>query len=150
MIRHATSSPEETRAVGRQLARTLAPGDVVALFGELGTGKTQLVMGMCEALGAQGHVASPTFTLIREYPAGECTVVHIDLYRITSPGELAELGIREYWSPPFITMIEWADRIEEHLPDPCIRVRLELGREQGDRLITIEGQATSGDGNSGS
>jgi tRNA threonylcarbamoyladenosine biosynthesis protein TsaE len=145
MIQHATFSSEETRRLGRELARTLIPGDVVALFGELGTGKTQLVKGVCEQLGAHGHVASPTFTLIREYPAARCTVVHMDLYRITSPGELADLGLSDYWGAPYITMIEWADRLGDHLPDRCLHVHLEFGRGHEERLITIDGQRSGGD-----
>ena len=77
-----TTSPGETIDLGRSFAFRLRPGDVVALLGDLGTGKTRFVMGVCEALGARGHIASPTFTLINEYPAPFGIVAHIDLYRI--------------------------------------------------------------------
>ncbi len=137
MTRCVTSSSRETRDLGRSLAQSLVGGDVVALFGDLGSGKTEFVMGVCEQLGARGHVASPTFTLINEYPAENCMVAHMDLYRISSAMELAELGVSEYWAPPFISLIEWADRIEDHLPESCIRVRLEFGPEHSSRVITI-------------
>ncbi|MCK5572059.1 MAG: tRNA (adenosine(37)-N6)-threonylcarbamoyltransferase complex ATPase subunit type 1 TsaE, partial [Bacteroidetes bacterium] len=77
-------SPEDTLGLGRDYAARLRPGDVVALMGELGSGKTQFVAGICEGLGVRGHVASPTFTFINEYAAPFGTVAHIDLYRIDS------------------------------------------------------------------
>ncbi len=119
-------------------ARSLQGGDVVALFGDLGTGKTCFITGVAAGLGVAGHVASPTFTMIHEYPAAEWTVVHIDLYRITSVAELAELGIEEYFREQCICLIEWAERMMGHLPASAIRVKLAYGKGDNDRLITIE------------
>ena len=79
-------------ALGQIVRAELHPGDVVALLGDLGSGKTRFVMGVCDALGARGHVASPTFTLINEYPAPFGAVVHVDMYRIGSRGELRNWG----------------------------------------------------------
>ncbi len=116
MTIRVTRSPAETAALGEEFSSNLRPGDVVALVGELGGGKTGFVGGICEGLGVQGHVTSPTFTLIHEYPARDVVVVHADMYRITSAREVAEIGLDEYFAPPFICLIEWADRILELLP----------------------------------
>ena len=131
-------SREETMQFGMSFARSLHNGDVVALFGDLGTGKTHFIAGVCRSLGVQGQTASPTFTIINEYPAIGCTVVHIDLFRITSHDEVAELGIEEYFSEQYICLIEWAERMIEYLPESAIRVRLEYGEEDNDRFIVIE------------
>ncbi len=137
MIRHTSSSPESTVALGRDFARTLAPGSVVALFGDLGTGKTQFVSGICAGLHVRGHVASPTFTLINEYPAPFGTVAHVDLYRIEREAELAELGMQEYFRDDCICLIEWAERALEFLPGNHTRVKIEFGTGDSERSILI-------------
>ncbi|MEK9138001.1 MAG: tRNA (adenosine(37)-N6)-threonylcarbamoyltransferase complex ATPase subunit type 1 TsaE [Bacteroidota bacterium] len=131
-------SREETIRLGESLAASLKGGDVVALSGELGTGKTHFINGVCRGLAVRGHVASPTFTFINEYPADVFTVVHIDLYRVSSRRELAELGIEEYFSERFICLIEWAERMTEYLPHSYISVKLAYGDEENDRLIIID------------
>jgi len=130
-------SQEETIALGRAFAASLQPGDVVALYGSLGSGKTRFVSGVCEGLGARMHATSPTFTLINEYPAPFGTVVHVDLYRIKSRSELAELGIEEYFSEECICLIEWAEAVTEMLPHRHYEVRLSLGEDDASRLIEI-------------
>ena len=131
-------STEETVQVGRSLAHSLQNGDVVALFGDLGTGKTHFIAGVCEGLGVQGHVASPTFTIINEYPAPGRTVVHIDLYRITSDLEMFDLGIEEYFNDRCICLIEWAERMRASLPHSSVRVKLAYGGKENDRVIEID------------
>jgi tRNA threonylcarbamoyladenosine biosynthesis protein TsaE len=130
-------SPEETTGIGHAFAATLKNGDVVAFSGGLGTGKTHFIKGVCDGLGVRTHVASPTFTFINEYPAGERTVVHIDLYRVQSPRELAELGVGEYFNERSICLIEWADRMAGALPEPHIDVQLSFGEAENDRVITV-------------
>ncbi len=132
-----TTSPAETTDLGRSFALRLHPGDVVALLGDLGTGKTRFVMGVCDALGARGHVASPTFTLINEYPAPFGAVVHIDMYRIGSRGELRELGVEEYFDDRHVCLIEWAEEVLDLLPPEYYRVELGYGAREHERTIRI-------------
>jgi tRNA threonylcarbamoyladenosine biosynthesis protein TsaE len=136
-------SADETIRLGKAFAATLRPGDVVVLSGELGAGKTKFIAGICDALGVHTHVGSPTFTLINEYPARLCTVVHIDLYRITTQRELVDLGVEEYFDDQHICLIEWGERMAELLPQSHIAVRLAHGNEDTERVITIEGAGRS-------
>lgn len=104
-----TNSEDETSAVGEQLARTLQPGDVVLLFGELGAGKTAFVRGLARGLGgAPDDVSSPTFTLIQEY-SGRITLYHVDLYRLEAR-EIPDLGLEDLVLGDGVVAIEWADR----------------------------------------
>ena len=130
-------SREETIRFGQSFAGMLKNGDVVALSGDLGTGKTHFIVGVCAGLGVRSHVASPTFTFINEYQADGRTVVHVDLYRIASNRELFELGITEYFSDQYICLIEWAERMAEYLPSSCIEVKLAYGKGEHDRVILI-------------
>jgi tRNA threonylcarbamoyl adenosine modification protein YjeE len=109
-----------------RLGGALAVGDVVALTGPLGAGKTTFVQGLAEGVGvpAERHVASPTFTLVNEHP-GRIPLVHVDLYRIGSPAELPELGIEEAYDRA-ATAIEWADRYWEILPGDVLHVDIEV------------------------
>jgi tRNA threonylcarbamoyladenosine biosynthesis protein TsaE len=145
MKRYHTSSPEETVALGRFFGSLLHPGDVVALTGSLGSGKTLFVRGVCEALCATGHIGSPTFTLINEYPAPFGAVVHIDLYRIDSRAELADLGIQEYFTETCICLIEWAESVCDILPRGYRMVTLAFGTDEGERIITIRQGEEAGD-----
>ncbi len=133
-----THSPDETVALGRAFAAELRPGDVVALSGSLGSGKTQFVRGVCEGLGTAGHVSSPSFTLINEYPAPFGIVAHVDLYRIRSRRELAELGVEEYFTDRCVTCIEWPEEMAGRLPPDVVRVKFDFGSEERDRVITID------------
>ncbi len=132
-----TTSPGETTQLGSSFASKLHPGDVVAILGDLGSGKTRFVMGVCDALGARGHVASPTFTLINEYPAPFGAVVHIDMYRIGSRGELRELGIEEYFDDRHVCLIEWAESVLDLLPPEYYRVEIAHGANEQERRVTI-------------
>ena len=117
-------SAEETIAFGRQLAGTLRAGDVLALTGDLGAGKTCLVKGIAAGLGITQPVTSPTFTLIHEYPGGRLPLAHIDLYRLETPAAALAIGIEDYLGGAGITVIEWAERIAELLPAQTKRIRL--------------------------
>ena len=117
-------SAEETIAFGRQLAGSLRAGDVLALTGDLGAGKTCLVKGLATGLGITHAVTSPTFTLIHEYRGGRLPLAHIDLYRLATAGEAVNIGIEEYLSGAGVTVIEWAERIESLLPAQTKRIRL--------------------------
>jgi tRNA threonylcarbamoyladenosine biosynthesis protein TsaE len=132
-----TGSSAETIALGQSFARSVRPGSVVGLVGTLGSGKTQLVIGICRGLGVEAHVASPTFTLINEYPAPFGTVVHADLYRIGSRTELAELGIEEYFNNRCICLIEWAERMDDILPAEAHMVTVAHGADADERVFTF-------------
>jgi len=141
-----TYSARETHELGRRLGKRLAPGDVVALIGELAAGKTVLTQGIAEGLGVPPHVAvsSPTFTLINRY-RGRCPLIHADLYRITDPIELDALGYEEWLDPTdSVTVVEWADRAGSLLPPEYLRVTLE--HQSGDirriRMETVGAVAT--------
>lgn len=133
--RQTTTTPEETAAVGEALGRTLAAGDVVALYGELGAGKTCFVQGLVRGLDVVGHATSPTFVMVNEY-RGRLTVNHVDAYRATSLTELVDLGLLDLLGGDGVTLVEWADKAEPLLPERAVRVRIEgVGDEP--RLITI-------------
>jgi len=119
-----THSAEETFALGRQLAATLRKGDVFAITGDLGAGKTQLVKGIAAGLGIAQEATSPTFTLIHEYPGGKFPLYHIDLYRLDSPEEALKIGLDEYLGSDGVTVIEWADKFVELIPTEARWIRM--------------------------
>jgi tRNA threonylcarbamoyladenosine biosynthesis protein TsaE len=133
-----TRSSEETVALGASFAASLAPGAVVGLVGDLGSGKTQFVVGVCRGLGLDARVSSPTFTLINEYPAPFGTVVHADLYRISTRRELAELGIEEYFNDRCLCLIEWAERMRGDLPGDAHLVSIAAGVDAAERVFTFD------------
>ncbi len=120
-----SSSVEETQAFGERLGRLLRAGDVVALYGELGSGKTTLVQGLAQGIGRDPHsVKSPTFVLMREYP-GQVPLIHVDGYRLEGAPAISWLDLEALFSPHKITVIEWAERFTGLLPDDRLEVRLE-------------------------
>ena len=132
-----TRSEEETREFGKAFAAKLVPGSVVAIYGDLGAGKTRLVQGICQGLGIPGHVASPTFTIVHEYRGKTATVFHFDFYRIRSLEEVAELGFEEYIRTDTICLLEWAEKVKPLLPVRRYDVTLALGKDSSERQITI-------------
>jgi tRNA threonylcarbamoyladenosine biosynthesis protein TsaE len=120
-----TQTTSETVRIGKSIGSLLRPGDVVALVGELGTGKTQFIKGLAEGLGVgkPTYISSPSFTLINEYP-GRVPFYHIDLFRLESEKEAEELGLEEYFQGEGITAIEWADRIPSLLPDENLWIHI--------------------------
>jgi tRNA threonylcarbamoyladenosine biosynthesis protein TsaE len=130
-------SVEETMDVARQIAALLSPGDCVAIFGELGAGKTQLVRGIVEALGGDGRqVSSPTFTLVHAYETPKMPVIHIDAYRIRGTDEVEGIGFAELLNQHGVTLIEWAQRVEGALPAKRFEVRL-VATDESTRWITL-------------
>lgn len=138
-----TKSPQETREVGRSFAAQLKAGDVVTLSGNLGSGKTQFVFGVCEGLNARGHVASPTFTFINEYETDFGKVAHMDLYRINKRAEIAELGVGEYFNENCVCLIEWPEMIMDLLPEKYYEVRIMYGGKDSERQIEISGAVSA-------
>lgn len=117
-MKNTTTSPDETLAFARKFARSLKPGDILALVGELGAGKTCFVSGLAEGLGVdtRAYVRSPSFTLMNEYKGGRLTLFHFDFYRLKNAAELDLLGLYEYFDGGGVTVIEWADKFPETLP----------------------------------
>ena len=128
-----TSSEEETEACGRELAESLAPGSVVALYGDLGAGKTAFVRGMALGLGVEESVSSPTFTIVNEYP-GRIPLFHFDLYRLRDEGELFDIGWEDYLDRGGICALEWSERAEGAFGPDTVKVSI---RRLGDTLREI-------------
>ena len=114
-----------TRAIGAALAEVLGPGDVVGLAGDLGAGKTRLVQGAADALGADGPVLSPSFMLVREYD-GYPPIHHVDAYRLSGPLELEDLGLEDVLSTDAVVFVEWADRVAAALPESWLELVLHI------------------------
>ena len=138
-MRRTSSSFEQTVTLGEQIGSRLEPGDIVALEGPLGSGKTSFVKGIARSLGIREEVTSPSFTLISEY-RGRMPLYHMDLYRIDSSEEFELLGAEELMYGGGVTVIEWAEKMSEYLPEKCISLVFHL-LEGGDREIEIEGIA---------
>ena len=122
-----TDSAEETKRLAARLASALKPGDVLALEGELGSGKTQFVQGLAQGLGVSedGYVRSPSFTLLNQYD-GKLSLYHFDFYRLHNSLDLDDLGLEEYFDGKGITVIEWADRFPGALPKRAIHIKFEI------------------------
>ena len=119
-----TATPEQTWRVGELLGRALGPGDTVCLFGDLGAGKTNFAYGIAQGLEVDArYITSPTFAFVNEYK-GRTPLYHIDLYRITDPEELENIGFEHYIGGDGATVIEWADRAEAALPADRLSVYL--------------------------
>ena len=134
-----TNSEQETRALGMELARNARPGQIYALIGDLGVGKTVLTQGIAEGLGITEPVSSPTFTIVQVYEEGRMPFYHFDVYRIGDIEEMDEIGYEDYFYGDGLCMIEWANLIEEILPERRSEVTIEKDLEMGFdyRRITI-------------
>ena len=129
-----SASPEQTRAIGRELGRLASPGTVLALSGELGAGKTQLAKGVAEGLGVTSVVNSPTFVLMNEHE-GRLRLHHIDAYRLADPEEAIAAGLLDEREVDGLTVIEWADRLDGWLPLERLDLDLAVGPGPDDREI---------------
>lgn len=124
---------EDTKAFGETLAKTLEPGDIVALVGDLGTGKTTLTKYIAKGLGIDEMITSPTFTIVQEYHSGRLPLYHFDVYRIMDIEEMYEMGYEEYFFGNGVSIIEWADQIEEIIPESAKIIFIEYGKNEGER-----------------
>lgn len=133
--------PEDTYAIGRQIGKEAKPGDVYTLIGDLGVGKTVFTQGLAEGLGITEPVNSPTFTILQIYEEGRLPFYHFDVYRIGDIEEMEEIGYDDYFFGNGVCMIEWAELIEELIPENSIHVTIEKDLEKGFdyRRITITG-----------
>ena len=137
---YETYSAEETERIGIQIAEQAQPGSVYALAGDLGAGKTAFTQGIAKGLGITEAVCSPTFTLVQIYEEGTMPLYHFDVYRITDIEEMYEIGFEDYFYGNGLTVIEWAELVEEVLPPVYQQVKIEKDLEKGFdfRRITIE------------
>jgi tRNA threonylcarbamoyladenosine biosynthesis protein TsaE len=132
-----SNSPAETEAIGRQVAENIGVGSVLALKGDLGSGKTLFVKGVVNGLGSSADVTSPTFTILHEYRGGRLPVYHFDLFRVENPQALARLGLDDYFFGDGISVIEWADRFPEFVPEQARWILFEI-KSETQRAITFQ------------
>ncbi len=140
VIEFESGTPEETYEFGMKLGKEAKPGQVYTLNGDLGAGKTVFAKGFAKGLGIDDTVSSPTFTILQVYESGRYPLYHFDVYRIADSSEMDEIGFDEYIYSEGISLIEWADNIEDILPDKYIRVDLSRDLEKGfdHRSIKVE------------
>ena len=125
---------KEVRAFGNELGRTLPAGSILALTGDLGTGKTTLTKAIAEGLGVKEVITSPTFNIVKQYESGRLPLYHFDVYRISDADEMYELGYEEYFFGDGICVIEWADLIEDIIPQEAVRISIDYGEREGERI----------------
>lgn len=134
-----THSPAETELVGKKLAAYLAPGDVIAYYGDLGAGKTAFTRGLAAGLGITDAVTSPTYTIVNEYLSGRLPLFHFDMYRLSSGDELFDIGWEDYLARDGVCAVEWSENVEDAV-EPTITITIRKIPEQTEtRIITITG-----------
>ncbi|RKD32350.1 tRNA (N6-adenosine(37)-N6)-threonylcarbamoyltransferase complex ATPase TsaE [Thermohalobacter berrensis] len=138
MMKIVTNSPEETKEFGYKLGTLLKGGDILCLSGDLGAGKTTLTQAIAEGMGIEDYITSPTFTIINEYE-GKLPLYHFDVYRLEGPEAMDDLGYEEYFYSNGVCIIEWANLIEEILPEERINITIKRGNGENKREIIIDG-----------
>ena len=138
MATFISNSPAETEAIGRQLAEHIDVGSILALKGDLGSGKTLFVRGLVGGLGSSADVTSPTFTIVHEYRGGRVPVYHFDFFRIENQRSVERLGLDDYFFGDGVSVIEWADRFTEFIPEQARWIRFEI-KSENQRAITFQG-----------
>lgn len=133
------NSVEQTTQLGINLGRLLNAGDIVCLTGDLGTGKTHITKGIAKGLNIDDNITSPTFTIVNEYDSGRLKLNHFDVYRVSDPDEVYAIGFDDYIFSDAVSVIEWANYIEEILPEDLLHIRIEKDLSKGEdyRKITI-------------
>lgn len=125
---------DDVRRFGRQLGAEAQPGLIIALTGDLGTGKTTLTKAIAEGLGVTETITSPTFNIVKEYESGRLPLYHFDVYRIADPDEMYELGYEEYFFGEGVCVVEWAELIEDMIPEEAVRIEMDYGEREGERI----------------
>ena len=136
MATFISNSPAETEAIGRQLASDVNAGSVLALEGELGSGKTLFTQGLVAGLESDATVTSPTFTILHEYQAGRLPIYHFDFFRLGNRESIVRLGLEDYLFGDGVSVIEWADRFPELIPEQARWISFEIKSER-QRIITV-------------
>ena len=124
----------DTEEFGIKLASTLEPGDIVALIGDLGTGKTTLTKYIAKGLGVTETIDSPTFNIVKEHKSGRLPLFHFDVYRLSSGDELLDIGADEYFYAAGVCIIEWADVVADVVPEKAKVILIDYGEKQGERV----------------
>lgn len=141
MEKVVTNSPEETEMLGEQFAAKIKSGDIIGLKGDLGSGKTQFVKGVCRFFNIPGEVNSPTFILVNEYigtsGSESMSIYHFDLYRLKKINELDSLGLDNYFNNESICLVEWSELLEEYLRNQLITVSFEHGQNENQRIVFL-------------
>lgn len=130
MMIYQSYSYEDTQKIAAQIADTLKGGEFIAMYGDLGAGKTAFVQGLAKALGVKNHITSPTFTIVNEYE-GRLPLYHFDVYRISDPDEMYEIGYEEYIEGDGVCIVEWAELIEDIFPDRYSKITILKDEEKG-------------------
>ncbi len=134
-----SGSAQKTLGIGKLISRKLKKGDIVCLFGDLGSGKTVLTKGICLGLGVNKYkVTSPTFVILRQYK-GKLPIYHFDLYRLSGPEDILDLGYEEYFFDEGVSVIEWADKLGQLLPKEFLKIRL-LATGENQRAIKLSAE----------
>ena len=139
MATFISKSPAETEAFGRRLAEDVGVGSVLALHGELGSGKTLFTKGFVAAIESNAAVSSPTFTIMHEYRDGRLPIYHFDFFRVENRQSLTRLGLDDYFFSDGVSVIEWADRFPEFIPEQARWILFEI-RSENQRAITLQGK----------
>lgn len=134
---YISKSPKDTENIAFEFAKSMRPGDMVALFGGLGVGKTSFTRGFAKGIGYDGEVTSPTFAIVHEYLGGRLNIYHFDMYRIESFDELYSTGYFEYLESVGVVITEWSENIENVLPDKYYRVEISNPKQNDCRKIEI-------------
>ena len=137
MVTFISNSPAETEAIGRRFAKDAQVGSVLALEGELGSGKTLFTKGLVAGLGSNAAVTSPTFTIIHEYPGGRLPIYHFDFFRLEDRQSVARLGLDNYFFGDGVSVIEWADRFPELIPEKARWILFEI-QSENTRAINVK------------
>lgn len=125
---------EDTINFGIELAKKASPGTVIALTGDLGAGKTTLTKSIAKGLEIDDIITSPTFNIVKEYDSGRLPLYHFDVYRVGDVDEMYEIGCEEYFYGEGICVVEWADLIEEIMPEDTLWIQIEYGEKEGERI----------------
>lgn len=138
MAEFISKSEHDTEELGRRFASGLPGGTVVAMYGDLGAGKTAFVRGMARGMGLDCRVSSPTFTIVNEY-LGKRELIHFDMYRLSSADELFDIGWEDYLTRGGVCAVEWSERVDDAMPADTLWVDIARGTGESDRIITITG-----------
>lgn len=138
MLRFISDSVSDTEAIAEKLGKKLQSGNVVAYFGGLGMGKTAFTRGLAKGMGVTADVSSPTFAIVNDY-GGTPPLVHFDMYKVDSWDDLYSSGFFDYLDMGAVLAVEWSENIENALPDGTVRITIEKGKNDSQRIITIEG-----------
>lgn len=144
MSRFISKSEKETEKIAAEIAKKLRSGEVIALIGNLGTGKTVFVRGLAKAFGIKKNITSPSFVLMKVYRIKNCQLkiknfIHVDAYRLKNEKDLIDIGILDWLGKKdTLTVIEWAERVKKILPKKAIKIKIKFGRREGERNILLK------------